>query len=101
MKFIVVLLMLLAIPAHADDGIISKPSKYTVMETISRFEAAVRSREGAGFTVFTEIDHAAAGKKFGMDMRPRTVIIFGNPKLGTPVMAKTPLQPAKGPRLGR
>ena len=91
MKFIVVLLMLLAIPAHADDGIISKPSKYTVMETVSRFEAAVRAKESAGFIVFTEIDHAAAGKKFGMDMRPRTVIIFGNPKLGTPVMAKTPL----------
>jgi uncharacterized protein (DUF302 family) len=91
MKFIVVLLTLLAIPAYADEGVISKPSKYPVAETISRFEAAVRAREGAGFTVFTEIDHAAAGKKFGIDMRPRTVIIFGNPKLGTPVMAKTPL----------
>ena len=40
--------------------------------------------------VFTEIDHAAAAKKFGLDMRPRTVIVFGNPKLGTPVMVKTP-----------
>ena len=41
--------------------------------------------------VFTEIDHAAADEKFGIDMRPRTVVVFGNPKLGTPVMAKTPL----------
>jgi uncharacterized protein (DUF302 family) len=40
--------------------------------------------------VFTEIDHAAAAKKFGLDMRPRTVIVFGNPKFGTPVMQKTP-----------
>ena len=54
MKFILVLLTLLAIPAYADDGIISKPSKYPVMETISRFEAAVRAKEGAGFIVFTE-----------------------------------------------
>src|SRR5437763_13350714 len=41
--------------------------------------------------VFSEIDHAAAAKKFGLDMRPRIVIVFGNPKLGTPSMVKTPL----------
>jgi uncharacterized protein (DUF302 family) len=54
-----------------------------VQETVSKFQAAVKQREGAGFTVFTEIDHAAAAKKFGIDMRPRTVVVFGNPKLGT------------------
>jgi uncharacterized protein (DUF302 family) len=74
----------------ADDGLITKPSKYSVKETISRFEAAVKEREAAGFMFFTEIDHAAAAKKFGLDMRPRTVIVFGNPKLGTPSMVKTP-----------
>ncbi len=78
--------------AHAsDDGLITKPSKYSVKETVTRFEAAVKQKEAAGFTVFTEIDHAAAAKKFGLDMRPRTVIVFGNPKLGTAVMLKTPL----------
>jgi len=78
--------------AHgADDGLITKPSKYSVAETITRFEAAVKQKEAAGFTVFTEIDHAAAARKFGLDMRPRTVIVFGNPKLGTPAMVKTPL----------
>jgi uncharacterized protein (DUF302 family) len=91
MKYILVVLAVLVTPACADEGIITKPSKYSVGETIARFEAAVKSREGAGFIVFTEIDHAAAGKKFGIDMRPRTVVIFGNPKLGTPVMIKTPL----------
>jgi uncharacterized protein (DUF302 family) len=75
----------------ADDGLITKPSKYSVKETIMRFEAAVRQKEAAGFMVFTEIDHAAAAKQFGLDMRPRTVIVFGNPKLGTPAMVKTPL----------
>ena len=75
----------------ADDGLITKASKYSVKETIERFEAAVKAKEAAGFTVFTEIDHAAAAKKFGLDMRPRTVIVFGNPKLGTPAMVKTPL----------
>jgi uncharacterized protein (DUF302 family) len=75
----------------ADDGLITKPSKYSVKETVTRFEAAVKEKEAAGFMVFTEIDHAAAAKKFGLDMRPRTVIVFGNPKLGTPAMVKTPL----------
>jgi uncharacterized protein (DUF302 family) len=75
----------------ADDGLITKPSKYSVEETVARFEAAVRQKEASGFTVFTEIDDAAAAKKFGLDMRPRTVIVFGNPKLGTPAMVKTPL----------
>ena len=78
--------------AHAaDNGLITKPSKYSVKETVTRFEAAVKDREAAGFTVFTEIDHAAAAKKFGLDMRPRTVIVFGNPKVGTPAMVNTPL----------
>ena len=74
----------------ADDGLITKSSKYSVNETASRFQAAVKQREGAGFMVFTEIDHAAAAKKFGLDMKPRTVIVFGNPKVGTPVMIETP-----------
>jgi uncharacterized protein (DUF302 family) len=65
-------------------------SRYSVRETIDRFEAAVKAKETNGFMVFTEIDHAAAGKKFGLNMWPRTVIVFGNPKLGTAVMQKTP-----------
>ena len=53
--------------AHAaDDGVITKPSKYSVKEAVTRFEAAVKQKEVAGFMVFTEIDHAAAAKKFGL-----------------------------------
>src|SRR6476469_4472875 len=80
-----------AIAHAADDGLITKPSKYSVQETVARFEAAVRQKEAAGFTVFTEIDHAAAARKFGLEMRPRTLILFGNPKVGTPAVIKTPL----------
>jgi uncharacterized protein (DUF302 family) len=47
--------------AHAaDDGLITKPSKYSEEETVARFEAAVKQNEAAGFTFFTEIDYAAA-----------------------------------------
>jgi uncharacterized protein (DUF302 family) len=75
----------------ADAGLITKQSRYSVRETVERFEAAVKAKEANGFMVFTELDHAAAAKKFGLDMLPRTVIVFGNPKFGTPVMKKTPL----------
>jgi uncharacterized protein (DUF302 family) len=75
----------------ADDGLITKPSRYSVQETAARFEAAIKQREAAGFMFFVQIDHAAAARKFGLDMRPRTVLVFGNPKLGTPAMVKTPL----------
>ena len=78
------------VASAADNGLISKQSRYSVKETAARFEAAVKAKESLGFTVFTEIDHAAAAKKFGLTMRPRTVIVFGNPKFGTPVMVKTP-----------
>jgi uncharacterized protein (DUF302 family) len=74
----------------ADDGLITVQSRHSVKETVARFTEAVRSREAMGFMVFNEIDHAAAAKKFGLTLRPRTVIVFGNPKLGTPVMVKTP-----------
>ena len=73
-----------------DNGLISIQSRYSVKETIARFEAAVKAKESLGFMVFTELDHAAAAKRFGLEMKPRTVIVFGNPKLGTPVMVKTP-----------
>jgi uncharacterized protein (DUF302 family) len=76
--------------AIADDGLVTKPSKFTVQETIERFEAAIASKAPGGWKVFGRIDHAAAAKDAGLQMRPRTVIIFGNPGNGTPSMSKSP-----------
>jgi uncharacterized protein (DUF302 family) len=71
----------------AASGLITKPSQYSVEETIERFEAAVKAQGGV---VFTEIDHAAAAAQAGLALRPRTVIVFGNPKTGTPLMQRAP-----------
>jgi uncharacterized protein (DUF302 family) len=76
--------------AVAEGGLVTKPSKFAVQETIERFEAAIASKASSGWTVFSRIDHAAAAKDAGLQMRPRTVIIFGNPKNGTPSMSKSP-----------
>jgi uncharacterized protein (DUF302 family) len=75
--------------AFADSGLITKPSKYPVQETIERFEAAIKSKAAGGWTIFSRIDHAAAAKGAGLEMRARTVIIFGNPRGGTPPMNKS------------
>ena len=74
----------------AESGLITKPSNYSVQETIERFEQAVKAKGADGWTVFTEIDHATAASQNGLTLRPRIVIVFGNPKLGTKPMAGAP-----------
>jgi uncharacterized protein (DUF302 family) len=71
-----------------DSGLITMPSKYSVGETIQRFEAAIKASSSQGWMVFTELDHSAAAAKNGLKLLPRTVIVFGNPRAGTPAMAK-------------
>src|SRR6266404_567396 len=91
-KILIVAAIALAIhpvAVSADDGLVTKPSKHSVEETTDNLEAAINAHAAAGWVVFGRIDHAAAAKKAGLDMRPRTVIIFGNPKAGTPPMTKS------------
>jgi uncharacterized protein (DUF302 family) len=76
-------------PALANGGLITKPSRYSIAETIERFETAIQSKAVAGWVIFSRIDHAAAARDAGLQMRPRTVIVFGNPKAGTPQMTKS------------
>jgi uncharacterized protein (DUF302 family) len=84
-----VLLVISSSQALADGGLMTKASRYSVQETIDRFEAAIKSKAAAGWVIFSRIDHAAAAKEAGLEMRPRTVIVFGNPKAGTPQMTKS------------
>lgn len=62
-------------------------SKYDFAETVKRLNNAVQSK---GMTVFATIDHQAAAKQAGLTMQPATVIVFGTPKAGTPLMMKDP-----------
>ncbi len=59
-----------------------------VASTMDALEAAVK---GAGARVFARIDHAGGAEKAGMELAPSQVLIFGNPKLGTPAMQDDPL----------
>jgi len=71
-----------AVSAAADDLVIVD-SAHDVATTVERLVAAV---EGAGATVFARVDHAAGAANAGMELPATTLVIFGNPKLGTPVM---------------
>ena len=69
------------------DGIVSKASKLSVPETLDRLEAILRAK---GITVFARIDHSGEAEKVGLKMPPTQVLIFGNPKGGTPMMLAAP-----------
>ena len=71
----------------AAEGLVRIASPFTVAETLDRLAAAVREHGG---TVFARIDHAAAAADVGLAMRPTQVLVFGNPKVGTPVMQAAP-----------
>ena len=67
----------------APEGLIVVKSRFAPGETTDRLIAAVTSR---GMTVMARVDHAAAAKKVGLDLRPTEVLMFGNPSAGTPLM---------------
>jgi uncharacterized protein (DUF302 family) len=75
-------LVLSAETATASD-LITKPSAHSVSVTIDRLVSAV---ETAGAKVFARVDHASGATLIGSDLRPTEMLMFGNPKLGTPAL---------------
>ncbi len=75
----------LALPFSAalGDELTTKPSKHAVKETVDRLTTALKEK---GITPAARIDHAAAAKAAGLELKPTEVLLFGNPKLGTPLM---------------
>jgi uncharacterized protein (DUF302 family) len=67
----------------AEDGLVTIASNHTVKETIDRVAAGLAAK---GVAVFARIDHAAGAASVGMPLRPTELLIFGNPKAGTPLM---------------
>ncbi|MGA7504689.1 MAG: DUF302 domain-containing protein [Candidatus Sulfotelmatobacter sp.] len=63
------------------------PSPYSVEETLKRLESVLAQR---GVQVFACIDHSGEAEKAGLKMPPTRLLIFGNPKGGTPLMLAAP-----------
>lgn len=83
MLAVAVLTLGLACLAQAADGLIVVKSNHSVAETADKLESALGEK---GMTVFTRIDHTAGAESVGKPLRPTELVIFGNPKVGTPLM---------------
>ena len=68
-------------PADAD--LATLPSSHGTTETVERLRTLLTQK---GIEVFAHIDHAGAARKVGLSLRPTQVLIFGNPRAGTPPM---------------
>ena len=67
-------------PSVIDDGIVKAKSAYGMEETIARIKADVAAK---GIMFFDEVDQSALAKAANIDLKPSTLLIFGNPPLGT------------------
>jgi uncharacterized protein (DUF302 family) len=73
--------------AMAAEGLTTIKSNFGPKDTMSRLEAEVKAR---GMTVFAHIPHAAGAAAVGVPLRPNDLLIFGNAKVGTPLMQSAP-----------
>jgi uncharacterized protein (DUF302 family) len=69
------------------NGILSKPGSHSVIETVEKLKSMLQAK---GITLFALIDHSSEAEKIGMKMPPTKLLIFGNPKGGTPLMIASP-----------
>ncbi len=69
--------------ADTGSGLIHQKSTYSVKQTADNLVNILNKK---GMTLFAHIDHTAGAEKVGKTLRPTEVIVFGNPKVGTPLM---------------
>ena len=84
--FALLVLSLATISVHAEK-LVTIESKFSVKETLDRLTAALDQR---CIKSVVRVDHAAGAKAVGMELPPTEVLMFGNPKLGTPLMQSNP-----------
>ncbi|MCG6201042.1 DUF302 domain-containing protein [Psychromonas antarctica] len=77
-------ILLIAIPTVAAEGVVDIQSAFTVKETTDRMVDILNKK---GMTIFARIKHSESAAKVGIKIRNTELIIFGNPKVGSPLMA--------------
>ena len=73
--------------SNAENGIVNTPSRHSVDQTVAKIQALL---EAKGVALFALVDHSGEAAKVGLTMRPTKLLIFGNPKAGTPLMLASP-----------
>lgn len=75
--------LLIAVPVAAAEGLLNVQSAFNVEETADRMESALKEK---GMTIFNRITHSEAAAGVGIELRNTELILFGNPKIGSPLM---------------
>jgi uncharacterized protein (DUF302 family) len=70
-----------------EEGIVKIPSHHSVDETVDKLKTILKSK---GVALFALVDHSGEAEKVGLNMPPTKLLIFGNPKGGTPLMLAAP-----------
>ena len=81
--FTTLALLFITSPLTAADGVINVPSDYGVEETANRLEEVLKNK---GMTIFNRVKHSESAAAVGIELRKTELIIFGNPKVGSPLM---------------
>jgi len=71
----------------SDNGIIRIPSRHSVDEVVEKLRGILQAK---GVALFALVDHSGEAAKVGLPMPPTKLLIFGNPKAGTPLMLASP-----------
>ena len=79
----ILVLLIISVPVYAAEGMIDVESSFGVEETGDRLDNVLKEK---GMTIFNRVKHSAAAKKVGVELPETELIIFGNPKVGSPLM---------------
>jgi uncharacterized protein (DUF302 family) len=82
-RFALICVIAFALPASADPGLINVKSPHDVKNTADRLETVLKEK---GMTVFLRVNHSEGAHSVGKQLRPTELVIFGNPKVGAPLM---------------
>lgn len=81
--FTILVVLTMTVPIYAAEGIVDVKSLFGVKETGDKLERILKEK---GMTIFNRVKHSEAAKKVGVELRETELIIFGNPKVGSPLM---------------
>jgi uncharacterized protein (DUF302 family)/uncharacterized membrane protein YidH (DUF202 family) len=76
-----------AMTSNTGNGIVSIPAHRSVDQTVEKLQEILKAK---GVKLFAVVDHSGEAKTAGLEMRPTKLLIFGNPKAGTPLMIASP-----------
>lgn len=82
-RLVAIVLLTVPLSVFAAEGMVTVKSSHSAEATADKLESVLKDK---GMTVMNRINHTEGADKAGLELRPTEVVIFGNPKVGTPLM---------------